>query len=199
MTAASWPSCTRASFKARGKSGSCATTTLVVVQRPQNARRWHAVPLGAGSAGALRLGAVRRARPGAASAGGGGIAAAEGEGRCVCSGEMVLFRFLGGLTRPSPPLLADGVPAAPGMAGTTPAGTTPAAQFLQHVVHALGERVGRDRAFPRVRLLERDVLPEHRVQPLHPADAIAERGEETTASRLNCSVACGGEVEVEER
>ena len=52
--------------------------------------------------------------------------------------------------------------------------------LLQHVVHALGERVGRDRAFPpRVRLLERDVLPEHRVQPLYPRrDAIAERGEE---------------------
>ena len=52
--------------------------------------------------------------------------------------------------------------------------------LLQHVVHALGEGVRSDGFLPpRVRLLERDVLRKHRVQPLDPRrDAIAERREE---------------------
>ena len=92
--------------------------------------------------------------------------------------------------------LADGVPAAPGMAGTTPAGTTPAAHSSSTSYMRLASGLDATARFLLVSAsLNATYSPSTASSPFTPPGMRLPKGaRSTTASRLNCSVACGGEV-----
>ena len=109
--------------------------------------------------------------------------------------EMVSFR-LGAFDASVVAAFGGRRPAAPGIAGTTPAGTTPAAHSSSTSYMRLASGLDATARFLLVSAsLNATYSPSTASSPFTPAGMRLPKGaRSTTASRLNCSVACGGEV-----